>query len=224
MNTDVLWFSGGAGASALGLGMEVVEDGLVGVRGRNGVVDVDRENGVPLTKTTGNAAPDRFTSKVVWCRGSAADESVKKTVLEAGKERRRQAAAREEGVGVCFSYCLRQNVSQGNFSNSSRYSLTRTIDQDLGIISIRSHQYRLVIDLFVGVTGDFANDLEQLSTHANISMNPSATPGDIYEVQLTVFVMPSVNLMNSISPSPCSHCGLTDKTNRSAEACESALL
>jgi hypothetical protein len=40
----------------------------------------------------------------------------------------------------------------------------------------------------------------------------------------TVFVMPSVNLTNSIFPSVCSHSGKRVRIKRMADVCESALL
>ncbi len=41
---------------------------------------------------------------------------------------------------------------------------------------------------------------------------------------LTVLVMPSLNLIYSMGPSRCSQSGKRDRTSRSAEACESAVL
>jgi hypothetical protein len=60
----------------------------------------------------------------------------------------------------------------------------------------------------------------------NYAFNPISMPNGLLQVSQkhTVLVIPSVNRMNSIRLSAPSQWGLMERTNLSAEACESALL
>lgn len=95
------------------------------------------------------------------------------------------------------------------------------------MVTVRSHQYCIVVYLLLGPARFAINDFEELP--ASISDGLIA---QVYEKRAaegqrgkhTVLVIPSVNRTNSIwLPGP-SQCGFKVRTSLNAEACESAWL
>lgn len=96
------------------------------------------------------------------------------------------------------------------------------------MVTVRSHQYCIVVYLLLGPARFAINDFEELP--ASISDGLVAHSYEISELQRgnvgkhTVLVIPSVNRTNSIwLPGP-SQCGFKVRTSLNAEACESAWL
>lgn len=62
----------------------------------------DRQSGVPLGKTAGDAAVDGGFSEIEGLSDAAAEETVQQAVFEAGEQGRGKAAGSKEGMGACF--------------------------------------------------------------------------------------------------------------------------
>ena len=90
------------------------------------------------------------------------------------------------------------------------YLLTLSVDEDFGTSAISSDEYSIGIDLRVGPARSMLGSLEQLTyiQHGASLIIPSIR---------TVFVIPSVNLVNLTSPSSCSHSGNNVNIKRKAD-------
>lgn len=59
---------------------------------------------MPLGQLASNAAENGWCDQILVTARLTTDESIEETVVETSEERRREAAAGEEGVGRGFSY------------------------------------------------------------------------------------------------------------------------
>lgn len=62
------------------------------------------KDSVPLGQLASNAAENGWCDQILVTARLTTDESIEETVVETSEERRREAAAGEEGVGRGFSY------------------------------------------------------------------------------------------------------------------------
>jgi hypothetical protein len=117
--------------------------GPVGPGGRLGgcrAAAIAREDSVPLGQLASNTAENGWCNQILVAAGFATNESIEKTIVESGKKRRSETAAGKEGVRRSFSF---------------------TVYKDLSAISVRAHQYGIIVYLFLCQTGLAVDDLQE---------------------------------------------------------------
>lgn len=140
---------------------------------------------MPLRQLLRHTAEDVGLHQILMAAGRAANKPVEQTVVEPCKQRRREAATSQQSVGFGFSYkaqtgstsawvalgggkCGRwrkwQKGTRERGRGRGKIQVFRTfaVYEDLCAISVRPHQYSLIVYLFRGQPGFAIDDFEKL--------------------------------------------------------------
>lgn len=130
---------------------------------------------MPLGELAGDASENRRSNQIQMATGPATHESIEETIIKPREKGRGEAAAGEKRMGRGFSYETRGLLSAkgrtgqqgrkwgkaiGRLGGKVPGLRTFTVYEDLCAISVRSHQYSLVVYLLVRQAGLAVDDFQ----------------------------------------------------------------
>jgi hypothetical protein len=96
---------------------------------------------MPFAQSPRYSSPDRLANEILWSAHPALYESVKQTILK-----------------TCKKWWCKPTLCEKRMG----FGLSVSVNEDLGVVAIRSHQDSIVVYLLLGEAGFVLDDLQKL--------------------------------------------------------------
>lgn len=123
---------------------------------------------MPLSQPSGHCPPDSGLDQILRRGDRSSDKSIQETILEPGQKGRGKAALGEKSMGPGFSFktsllsTRRARQEKQEQAHWAGLRHTFTVNQNLRVVTIRTHQHGFAVDLLVGQAGLAVDDFQQL--------------------------------------------------------------